>query len=116
MNNFLVFSSVGDSSDAFYSWLGKDKKYDTAVVYYGVSDETWQKIKGLSKYSFRHRGNVFPSLVKHFSAISKYGHYLIVDDDIEMNPEQILNTFYMMDKKKYDACSWTRDTESYGDF
>jgi hypothetical protein len=116
MTNFLIFSCVGDSSDAFYSWLGKNKKYDTAVVYYGASDETWQKIKELSNYSFRHKGNVFPSLVRHFSSIAKYGHYLIVDDDIEMNPEQILNTFYMIDKKKYDACAWTRDAESYGDF
>jgi hypothetical protein len=116
MNKFLVFSSVGDSSDAFYSWLGKNKKYDTAVVYYGDNDETWQRIKSLSKYSFRHKGHIFSSLVKHFSPMPKYQYYLIVDDDIEMNPEQILNTFFIMDKKKYDACAWTRDKESHGFF
>jgi hypothetical protein len=116
MNNFLVFSSVGDSTTNYHSWLKKNEKFDIAIIYYGSSEETWEFIKKNATISVRDSGYVFPLLNKHFKLFHSYSQYLIIDDDIFVDLEEISNTFILMEKRKYSASSWSRNPKSHGFF
>ena len=116
MSKFLVFSSVGDSTKNYWSWLKNNEKFDTAIVYYGNNEETWKLIKKNSTISIRDSGYTFQLLNKYFSLFDLHSQYLVVDDDLFMDLEEVFNTFIFMEKRKCPASSWSRNAASHGFF
>lgn len=116
-NPYLIFTSAGDSTDAFCSWLmvPKSKRtYDTAVVYYGNDEETWQLIQSSADYSWRHPGFVWTSFVDHYDEVKDYSYSLIIDDDLDLSSEIMDKTFSFARRKDATGLQLSKDKSSWG--
>ena len=61
----LVFSSVGDNSDAWESWLDGRRDYEIAIVYYGDDTRRAEVMQQNAEYFFRHKGAKFQNFERY---------------------------------------------------
>ena len=116
---FLVFTSAGDSSDGFLSWLAVPKKYrsyNTAVVYYGNDDDRWEIIKKHADYSWRHTGFVWLNFITHYQELSEYMYTLITDDDLSVSYNNMNAIFSFSRKNNATALQLSKDPSSRGSY
>jgi hypothetical protein len=104
----IIFSGVGDVASEYWTWLKQTKEYDTAIVYYGKDDLIWEKIQAVATYSWRHSGQIFPSLVRHFNELD-YNNFLIIDNDLIALPSQISHSFNILSSSNNHALGWSQD-------
>ena len=90
----LVFSSVGDSCDAYESWL-PGREYTVAVAYYGDSAERFGTISEKVDLCFWSRGSKFQNFYR-FGSRGRYDCSFVVDDDIEISSGDIMRCFRLM--------------------
>ena len=117
--DYLIFTSAGDSVDAFFSWMDvpiNKRVYNTAVVYYGNNDARWEQIKNSADYSWRHDGFVWTNYVKHRQELTGYKHSLIIDDDLKLEVSQINETFNFARKNNTTGLQYSKDKKSWGVF
>lgn len=98
-NKYLVFSSVGDSCEAYKSWFALDRDYDIAIAYYGDDEHVFAEIQKHSDFCFKNKGAKFPNFLKLKCKLD-YDYVLILDDDIEFFPTQLSNSFDFLNKNK----------------
>jgi hypothetical protein len=100
----LVFSSVGDSSDACNSWNSGPRDYDIAIAYFGDDEDRAHRLSDLADYFFRSKGSKFQNFSNcwpHF----EHDLFWIVDDDIELPPSEITECFRQMITQKLGVAS-----------
>lgn len=117
--DYLIFTSAGDSVDAFFSWMDvpiNKRIYNTAVVYYGKDDARWEQIKNSADYSWRHDGFVWTNYVEHREELTGYRHSLIIDDDLKLEVSQINETFNFARKNNTTGLQYSKDKKSWGVF
>ena len=95
MRNYLLFTSAGDNTEFYNHWFDKstERLFDVFIVYYGNSQENYEKYKQYSNYIYKSKGSKFQNFYKTFRLYSKllqqYSYFFIVDDDIQINCQEI---------------------------
>ena len=92
----LVFSSVGDSSEAYRSWL-PGRGYTLAIAYYGESETRFRELSATADICFWSAGSKFQNFYR-FGSRARFAQCFVVDDDIEIAPEQISRCFDLMEE------------------
>lgn len=111
MNNFLIFTGVGNVSDDYLSWAKEPSNiYDRAINYYKENNNQNLTVE----YTFKNKGMIWENFVKNYHMFKNYKYVLIVDSDIKLNPKQIEETFLMAESNNWPACQWSRDPKSFG--
>jgi hypothetical protein len=105
--NFL-FSSVGDNSNLDQIITG-DVNYDVYIIYYGKSEETFEKYQKLAKYAEKRKGSKFQNF-KYFydtypEIISKYDRFFVMDDDCIIDVKGVNTMFDLSRKYNLKICS-----------
>jgi hypothetical protein len=102
----LVFTSAGDNTRFHELWPGEH--YDIYVIYYGESDENYEKYKLISKFIEKRKGSKFQNFwyfyFKYPEIISKYSRFFILDDDIVISPPDISRMFQISREHSLDIC------------
>ena len=95
---YLLFTSAGDKNNV-KQWIGSDRNYDIAVVYYGKNQFSHQVDMLVSN-----KDTKFPNLYKwiiekkiHLPDINKYNLVAVWDDDIVASVTDINNLFKEFD-------------------
>lgn len=97
----LVFSSVGDRSQAVSSWFGEGSQprdYRIVLIYFGNDpDGAWvSKLRANADHFAVRRGGKFQNLLwwidQHPHVLNQFDYVLVLDDDIRMTPEVIART------------------------
>lgn len=113
---YLVFTSAGDSSDAFFDWLEVSKKYrsyNTAVVYYGNDNSRWERIQKYADHSWRHPGFVWTSFIRYYPELKNHLYSLIIDDDLKISAEVINKVFGFARRKGASALQLSHDAKGH---
>lgn len=106
----FVFTSAGNNTNFDKLWLGKNKKYDVYVIYYGNNDTVYNKYKSNKhiKHIERRKGSKFQNFLyfynKYPEIISKYDRFFILDDDIIFNVDDINKMFSISREYNLDIC------------
>jgi len=102
----LVFTSAGDNTRFHELWPGEH--YDIYVIYYGESDENYEKYKLISKFIEKRKGSKFQNFwyfyFKYPEIISKYSRFFILDDDIVISAPDISRMFQISREHSLDIC------------
>lgn len=90
---YLLFTSAGDKNNV-KQWIGSDRNYDIAVVYYGKTSFNLGVDMLYSNYDTK-----FPNLRKFYSNLNldQYNLVAVWDDDIVADVNKINNIFLEMD-------------------
>lgn len=109
-NKILVYSSIGDVSNAYLSWC-KDRSatYMTAATYYGKSDFRGGQVSKVQTWMNRGRGSKFQNFARYFDQLPEADWYVVTDDDIEINPNQIRSMIATMAEKGVHVASPSHD-------
>jgi len=89
-HKWLVYSSVGDSTDAWRSWLpGRD--FDILINYHGRKGQAPEEMTEAVEMVQQRKGGKFASL-QHFQnggRLDQYEAIMVLDDDIVLDPKEI---------------------------
>ena len=104
MTKNLIFTSAGDNTEFYKNWRSVNQDYDICVIYYGNSDEIYNKYKNKVKFIEKRKGSKFQNFYyfynKYQDIINEYEFFFILDDDIIFEPNDINKMFDYA--KKYD--------------
>ncbi len=99
-SEFLVFSSVGDSTNVD-RWL-KGRNFDLWIVYYG--DDPSTDYSHDCEYFVRRKGAKFPNFqaafIEHRDLLARYEAIMVADDDLIMSGRAINELFAI--RRRYD--------------
>uniref|UniRef100_A0A6C0DT90 Glycosyltransferase n=1 Tax=viral metagenome TaxID=1070528 RepID=A0A6C0DT90_9ZZZZ len=105
---YLVFTSAGDNTNFDTLWIADDQPYDIYVVYYGDSDERWNRYKAKVKYAERRKGSKFQNFYHVYThmaeLVSEYDYVFILDDDILISPKDINAMFHIAEQYDLLIC------------
>ena len=87
-NTRLVFSSVGDNSDAWKSWVDGPRNYQVAVVYYGDDAVRANIIQRNVEFFFQQKGSKFQNFERYRDCFA-HQQFFVTDDDISLSPAEI---------------------------
>ncbi len=96
---YLVFSSVGDSSDFVAHWVGQPQQqsYDIWICYYGVNVSQYSVYSAFADRIERREGSKFQNFYyiykKYDSIVLQYERFFVVDDDIIISSSDIDRLF-----------------------
>jgi hypothetical protein len=96
MNKNLIIVPAGDNS-LHNNWLDENKNFDLIIIYYGNSDEIYEKYVTQSKLAIKTKGNkwhlIYDLLYNNDDIISQYDYVWFPDDDLDSNTESINRLF-----------------------
>jgi len=116
--NFL-FTSAGDNSNLLEMWKGEHQTYDIYVVYYGDSEEVFNKYKENVKWVERRKGSKFQNFYYFYNTypeiIALYDRFFIMDDDIIINVSDINEMFSISKEYSLSICqpSFAKESIAY---
>lgn len=97
MSKNLIFTSAGDNTEFYKNWISLNQNYDIYVIYYGDSDELYNKYKDCVKFIEKRKGSKFQNFHyfynKYPEIINLYEYFFILDDDIIFEPNKINKMF-----------------------
>lgn len=107
MNN-LILSTVGDDS-YHHHWIKGLTKAHLWLVYYGDSDENFEKYSKQCDKIIRMKGHKYPLLLptiisKFEQDIAKYRHVWLPDDDVKIDGTSIDLMFSLAAKNNLNLC------------
>lgn len=108
MSRNFLFSSVGDNSNLEQIMIG-DINYDVYLIYYGNSEETFEKFQKFATYIEKRKGSKFQNF-KYFydtypDIIGKYDRFFILDDDCIIDIDGVNKMFDLSRKYNLKICS-----------
>jgi len=108
MSKNFVFTSAGKNTDFDEIWIGTNMNYDLYVIYYADDDTIYDKYKSKVTFIEKRKGSKFQNFhyfyKKYPEIIEKYDRFLIIDDDIIMQVEDINRLFDISRKYELDIC------------
>lgn len=106
MNTILVYSAIGEMCNFFHDWSkGRDKNYKCAFTYYGDNDLRKKEIESTCDYFSHMKGIKFNNFVEVFDSLPKFDYYALLDDDLNLVPEQIKYMVSVMSERGYTVGS-----------
>lgn len=104
----LIFTSVGNNTEFYKNWLGKNRNYDIWAVYYDDNEQNYEKYKSMVDRIWNFKGSKFQNFYKiyksYYNELMNYDRFLIIDDDIIMNTDDINNLFLISSQFNLDIC------------
>jgi len=95
--DYLIFTSMGDNSDAYRRWIELIKesnlKIDLVIYYYGDNNDRFNEIKESCDLAVMRKGVKFDNLFYFFQTyrdnldLSNYKRVAVLDDDIDLKCE-----------------------------
>lgn len=100
MNSNLIIVTAGDHS-LHSKWLGGNQQFDLVVIYYGDSEETYNKYKSESKLATKNKGEKWHLIrdfaEKNFGLLINYDYIWLPDDDLNTSVNDV-NLLFEMSK------------------
>jgi hypothetical protein len=97
MTKNLIFTSAGDNTEFYKNWISNNQNYDICVIYYGSSEEIYNKYKDKVKFIEKRKGSKFQNFYyfynKYPEIVNEYEYLFILDDDIIFEPNDINKMF-----------------------
>jgi hypothetical protein len=92
MRKNLVIVPCGDNS-LHSNWLNENQDFDLALIYYGDSDEMFQKYQENAKFSIRQKGQkwhlIHFLITKYEKELKDYEYFWFPDDDLDADYKKI---------------------------
>lgn len=111
-NKYLLFSSVGNNSKCYKKWYNKkNRNYDIKLVYYGKKHHVQDDIKKYCDILECKKGSKYQNMVNFYDKfeMAKYDYVWLVDDDIEMIPNDISEMFDYVKNNSLDLAQPSMD-------
>lgn len=95
-NKNLIIVPSGDNS-LHNNWLGENNNFDLIIIYYGDSDEIFEKYSKECKMIIRAKGQkwhlIHDFISENDEVVSNYEYIWFPDDDLDSNSESLNNLF-----------------------
>jgi hypothetical protein len=93
-NKNLIIVPSGDNS-LHNNWLGENNNFDLIIIYYGDSDEIFEKYSKECKMIIRAKGQkwhlIHDFISENDEVVSNYEYIWFPDDDLDSNSESLNN-------------------------
>jgi hypothetical protein len=106
----LVFTSAGENTTFYKLWTWPDaapQNFDIFVIYYGDSEENYEKYKGCVDYIEKRKGSKFQNFhwlwTQRPELFRNYDRFFILDDDILITCHDINRMFEL--SERFEICA-----------